>query len=105
MTDLGRQPFQRAGDQPKRGEEGGVPVAWNDLRGNRFDVQAQCLRDVLLYMRIDICERADGAGNRAYRNLLARRDESDSGTLKFRIKSGQFEPEGGRLSMHTVAPA
>ena len=76
MANFDRQPLHRRRDDAERREEGGVTVARNDLRRDRLDREAELLGDMLLDARIDIGESADGAGDGAGRDLLARGDEA-----------------------------
>ena len=105
MADLGREPLDRGGDDAERGEKRGVPVARDHLRRDRLDFQAELLRHMLLDARIDVGEGADRAGNRAGRNLLARRDEPRAGAREFGIGQRELEPEGRGLGMDAVRAA
>ena len=55
--------------------------------------------------RIDLREGADRAGDRAGRDLLARRDQALAGAGEFGIGKGELEAEGGRLGMDAVRAA
>ena len=68
-------------------------------------VEAQLLGDMRLDPRIDIGEGADRAGDRAGRDLGARRDQPGAAAGELGIGLGQLEPEGDRLGMDAVAAA
>ena len=48
VADLGREIFDRGGDDGQRCEEGGVAVARDDLRRDRLDRQPELARNVFL---------------------------------------------------------
>ena len=73
MADFRRQPLDRRGDDAERREIHGVAVARDDLRRDRLDGEPHLLRHMGFDARIDLREGADGAGNRAGRDLGARR--------------------------------
>ena len=99
MADFGRQPFDRGGDHAERGEIHGVAVARDDLRRDRLDCEPQLCCDVGFDARIDLRECADRAGDRAGRDLLARRFQPAPRAEKFGVGDGELEPERGRLGM------
>ena len=103
VADFGRQPLYGGGDDAKRGEKGGVPVARNDLCGDRLDGETHLCGDMGLDRGIDIGEGADGAGNRAGRYLLARGDQPAPGPGEFGIMAGELDAEGGRLGVDAMA--
>ena len=82
-----------------------VPVARNHLRRDRLDRQSHRLRDVLFDARIDLRERADRAGDRAGRDLLARGDEARARARKLGIGLRELQPERGRLGVDAVRAA
>ncbi len=55
--------------------------------------------------RIDLGESADRAGDRAGRDLGARRDQALFGAGELGIGDGELEPERGRLGMDAVGAA
>ena len=59
MADFRGEALDAGGDHAECGEIHGVPVARDDLRGDRFGFQAQRLGDMLLDARVDIGECAD----------------------------------------------
>ncbi len=61
VADLGGEVLDRGGDDGEGREEGGMPVARNDLGGDRLDRQPELGGDVFLDPRIDVGEGADGA--------------------------------------------
>ncbi len=105
MADFGCQPLDRGGDHAKRGEIHCMPVARDDLRGNRLDRQPHCLRHIRLHPRVDLRESADRAGNRASRDLGARGLQARFGAVELGVGIGEFQPEGRRLGMDAVRTA
>jgi hypothetical protein len=90
---------------PSVAEEHGVPIARDDLGGDRLGLQPELFGDIFLDLRVDIGEGADGAGDGAGRDLGARRDEPGAVAGKLGIGLGQLDAEGGRLGMDAVAAA
>src|SRR4029077_19714048 len=63
------------------------------------------MRDMFLDARIDIGKRADGAGNRAHRYLLACGEEAGAGARELRVEPRELQAERGGLGVNAVAPA
>ena len=105
MADFRRQPLDGRRDDAQRGKIHGVAVARNDLRRDRLDLEPHFARDMGFDPRIDLGESTDGAGNRAGRDLGARRDQALFGAGKLGIGDGDFQPERGRLGMNAVGAA
>ena len=105
MPDLGRQPLDRRCDDAERGKERRVAIARDDLGRNRLRLQAQFRRYIRLDPWIDIGEGADRPGNRAGRNLLARRDKPGAGAGELGMGDGELEAEGGGLGVDSVRAA
>jgi hypothetical protein len=105
MADFGGQVLDRSGDNGEAGKEGGVPVARDDLRGDRLDGKAELLGDMLLHPRIHIGEGADGAGDGAGRDLGARRHQPRAVADEGSIVSRELDAESGGLGMDAVAAA
>ena len=82
-----------------------MAVARDHLGRDRLGLQAQFRRDIRLDPRIDVGEGADRAGNRASRNLLARRDKPGAGAGELGMGDGELEAEGGRLGVDSVRAA
>ena len=76
VADFDRQALDARRDDAERGEEHGVAVARDDLRRDRFGLQAEALGDVFFDARVDIGEGANGAGDGAGRDFFARRDQA-----------------------------
>ena len=55
--------------------------------------------------RVDVGERADRAGDRRGRNLLARRDEPGASALKLGMGVSELEAEGRRLGVDAMRAA
>ncbi len=82
-----------------------VAVARDDLRRDRLGREAHLLGDMRLDARIDVGEGADRAGDRAGRDLLARRDQALLGAGEFGIGLRELQAEGRRLGMDAVRAA
>ena len=75
-------------DDSERREESRMAIARDHLRRNRLGFQVQFGRHIGFDPRVDVGESADRAGNRAGRNLLARRDKPGASSDEFRIREG-----------------
>ena len=82
-----------------------MPVAWDDLGGNRLDAQAHFLRHEFFNERFDIGEGAHRAGNGASGNLLHRPRQADAVAGELGVKGRQRHAESRRLGMDAVAAA
>ena len=60
---------------------------------------------MFFHARVDLREGADGARNRAGRDLLAGGDEALAGAGEFGIGVGELEPERHRLGVNAVGAA
>jgi hypothetical protein len=86
MPDFGRQSLDRRGDDAERREKSRMAIARDHLGRNRLGFQVQFRRHISLDPWVDVGESADGARNRAGRNLLARRDKPGASPSKFRVR-------------------
>ena len=82
-----------------------VAVARNDLRRGGLDGKPEFFRDMGFDARIDIRKGADGAGNRAGRDLFPRVHETLAGARKFGIGLRELQAEGHRLGMDAMRAA
>ena len=82
-----------------------MAVARDDLGGDGLRRQPERARDMRLDARIDIGEGADGAGDGAGRDLVARAFQPRRARAELGIGEGQLQPEGGRLGMDAVRAA
>ena len=105
VADFGRQPLDRGGDDAERGEIHGVAVARDNLGRDRLDREPHLLRHIGFDARIDLRESADRAGDRAGRDLAARRPQALAGAGELGIGVGKLEPEGRRLGVDAVRAA
>ncbi len=85
MADFDREALDRRGDDAERRKEHRVAVARDDLRRDRLGLEAHLLGDMLFDARIDLREGADGAGDGAGRDFLARRDQRCLGARELGI--------------------
>src|SRR5207302_693072 len=84
-------------------EIGRVPVARDDLGGDRLDGQAQLFGDIFLHPRVDVGEGADGAGDRAGGDLELRHGQPLPGADELGVVAGELQAEGGGLGVDAVA--
>ena len=82
-----------------------MAVARDHLGRDRLDREAQLLRDMLFDARIDVGEGADGAGDRAGRDFLARRDQALLCAIELGIGLRELQAEGRRLGVDAVRAA
>ncbi len=105
VADLGRQPLDAGGDQGQGREILRVPVARDHLGRDRLGCKAELFGDVGLDRRVDIGKGADGARDRASRDLCARRGETLPIAGEFGVVPGKLEAKRRRLGMDAVAAA
>ena len=105
VADFGGEVFDGAGDHGERCEERGVAVARDDLRRDGFGFEAQRLRDVFFDARVDLRERADGAGDGAGRDFFARGDQACAGAFELDIEARELDAERRGLGVDAVAAA
>ncbi len=105
MADLGRQPFDRRGNDTERREIHRMPVARDDLRRDGLERQPQLLGDMRLDAGVDIGEGADRARDRAGGDFRARGLEAGAAAVELGIGLGELEAECGRLAMDAMAAA
>ena len=105
VANLGRDVVERRGDDRQRANVERVPVALDDLRRNRRDVQAQALADLLFVLGIEVRAIADRPGKLADAHLLGRQFEAVDVAQHLGVPIGQLQPEGDRLGMHAVGAA
>ena len=103
VADLHRQALDGRRDHGQGGEIGGVPVAGNDLAGDRLDAQPELFGDVRLHRRIDAGEGADGSGNGAGGDLEAGHGQALAGAGELGVVAGELEAKGGGLGVDAVA--
>src|ERR1700719_47860 len=73
----------------------GVAVTRNDLGRDRLDPKPHLARDMGFDPRIDLGKSSDRAGDRAGRDLGARRDQALQRAGKLRIGDRKLKPERG----------
>ena len=105
VPDVGGELFQAAGQDGERRQVGRVTVASDHLSGDRRHLQAQFLQGPLLDPWLDRGVGADGAGELANPDLLARGDQPLAVTVELVEPAGQDEAEADRLRMDAVGPA
>ena len=86
-------------------DERRVAVALHDLRRDRLEADAEARADVLLELRRQVREGADGAGDLADRGLVERALEPHALAPHLLAEDQQLEPEGGGLGVHAVGAA
>ncbi len=105
VADFRGQVFHGRGDHAQRREEHGVAVAGDHLGRNRLWRQAHLFGHVFLDEGVDVGEGADGAGNGAGCDFVARVFQAPARALEFRIEPRQLQAHGRRLGMDAVAAA
>ena len=80
-----------------------MPVARNDLGGNRLGCETQFFAHVGFDRWIDVGKGADRAGNRAGADFGPRRHQPFAVAREFSIMAGKFHAKGGGLRMDRVA--
>ncbi len=90
MAHFGRQALDRAGDDAQRREIGGVAVARDDLSGDGFSGEAEFFGDIGFDARVDMGERADGAGNGAGGDFGAGGQQARLVAGEFGVVTGEF---------------
>ena len=88
---------------PSAAKKRRVPVARDDLGGDRLDREPELLRHMRLDPGVDIGERADRARDRAGRDLGARPGEAVAVARELGVVAGELEPEGRGLGVNAVA--
>ncbi len=105
MADLGRYSFNGAGNDAECCKKHGVAIARDHLCGNWLWMQAQFFRDIFFNEWIDIGKRADGARDRACRDVATGGFQAAAIAIKFGIGLRHFEAKSDRLSVDAVAAA
>ena len=105
MADLGRQPFDAAGNDAQRREIHCVAIARDDLRADRLDREVHRLRNVRLDVRLDIGEGADRARDRAGGDFGACGNQPRPAARELGIGLRQLQSKRRRLGVDAVAPA
>ena len=105
MADLDRDPLQRPAQDRERREQLGVAVAADDLGRRRVRGQSQPVEHVPLDRGADVGVRADGAGDRADADALARAGQALGVAPQLGEPAGGLEPKGDRLGVDAVAAA
>ena len=97
---------QQRRDQGQRGDEVGVAVALDHLRGHRRGLQIQARADPLFGFGADVARRCRlrprFCRRAGLRRRLRRRSQIAAG---FFVPDGEFQPEGDRLGMDAVGAA
>ncbi len=105
MANLGREAFDRAGDDAQGREEHRVTIARDDLRRDGFGGETEFRRDVRLDARIDIGKGADRARDCAGRDIVARGEQACLVAGEFGMRLRQLESEGDGFGVDAVAAA
>src|SRR5271168_2720893 len=79
-----------------------MAVARDNLSRNRLGLEAELGGNMLFDTRVDLGEGADGAGNRAGRDLFAGRHQAGAVAVELGIEAGELEAEGHRLGMDAM---
>ena len=100
MTDLGREPVERRGDEGQRREQLGMAVALEDLRRARRGLEAQPLAGDPFDLRIDRGVLAHRARELSDAHPGERLLEAHAVALEPERPAGELQPEGRRLGVH-----
>src|ERR1700742_2573381 len=82
-----------------------MAVPRDDLSRDRLDREVHFLRDIFFDARIVIGESADGAGNRAGRDLLAGLFQAFKRAGEFSVGGSEFDAEARWLGVDAVRAA
>ena len=105
VPDLDREALDRAGDDAEHGEVHRVTIARDDLGRDRLRREPHLRRDMRLHLRRHAREGSDGTGDRAGRDLAARRLQPLPRPGELGIVARELEPEARGLGMDAVAAA
>ena len=103
VPDFGRQAFYRRRHDSERREKHRVTVPGDDLGGDRLDRETEPAGDMRFDGGVDVGESPDRAGDRAYRDFLARGGEARAVPRELGVSLRQFQAEGRRLGVDPVA--
>jgi hypothetical protein len=103
MPDVRREPFERGREERQGREEGGMPIARHDLRGNGFRYQAERRQGSALQFRCQMRIRADGARDLPYRDLFSSSAKARSPALHFGQMPGESDAKRDGLRVHAMA--
>ena len=101
-ADLEREFLERGGQNRQRRHELGVTIALDHLRGHGRGRETQAAADRLLDRRIEMRKHADGPGDLADGDDVARALHSDATALELRVPEGQLHAERHRLGVDAV---
>jgi hypothetical protein len=90
MADLGGESFHRRRDHAEGGKIHRVAVARDHLGRDRLRHESHRLGDVLFHARVDLREGADGARDRAGRDIFSRDEETLAGAAEFGVSVSEF---------------
>ena len=82
-----------------------MAVTRDDLGGDWLTGKAELVGDEFFNARVGVGEGADGTGDGADRDLLARRHQTRAVAGEFGIVAGEFDAEAGGLGVDAVAAA
>jgi two-component system, OmpR family, response regulator RegX3 len=104
VADLGREPFQGSRAESERGQEGGMAVAWHDLRGGGLGQEAEPLAGNTLHLGVAAAVGAHGPGELADARAGERRLEAVAGAVELERPTDELRPEGDGLRVNAVCP-
>ena len=100
-----RDLFETGGEDRKRGNEVGVAIALNHLRGHRCRAQTQLGADRFLDLGADVGEGADGARDLADAHVLRGGFQPLNVAARLFVPDGKFQTEGDGFGMDAVCAA
>lgn len=105
MANFEGDAFERCGDDGERGDEVGVAVAFDDLRRDGRDGEAEALADFGFGLGPQMRAGADGSGDLADGDFFCGGFEAGDVTAIFVIPVGDFQAEGDGLGVDSVRAA
>ncbi len=97
--------FAQRGCQREGGDEVGMTIALDHLRGDGCGLEVQAGADHLFHFGTDVREGSDGAGSLAHAQVFSGGADALQVAFRFLIPDGDLETEGDGLGMDSVGPA
>src|SRR4051794_3563358 len=105
VSDLECEALQRGRDECERGQQLGLPVAWQNLRRDRLWLESQALAGEPLELGLGRCVRPDRAGKLPDAHPLERRPQAFPSAVELEGPARELEPERRRLCVNAVRSA
>ena len=105
IPDLERDLLERGREERERAHELGVPVALDDLGGDRLRDEPELAADLLLDVGVDVSEGPHRARDLPDPHGLLGPPQALEVSARLGMPEGRLEPEGGRLGVDAVGAA